>query len=244
LNDIRRIDWRLFARTDRHYIKLFEADTNSNFAVLLDVSASMSYGSHTLTKLDYARYLAACLTFFSNQQRDRVGLVTFDTEIVTYVPPSMKHLDTILHKLDTAEAGRPGSLTEPMLQITELMSRKGILVVISDFYEDPDVVMAAIGPLRARGHDLIVFHLMDPYELEFPFEEASGFEDLETHEQIPVIPTKLREEYRKVVATHLDTLKTRMTANRIDYTLLDTSKPLDLALFQYLLARERMSKAR
>ena len=123
-DDIRRIDWRLYARTDRHYIKLFEADTNANFAVLLDVSASMSYGSHTLTKLDYARYLAACLTFFSSQQRDRVGLVTFDHEIVEYVPPSMKHLDTILHKLDTAQAGRPGSLAEPLLQITELLSRK------------------------------------------------------------------------------------------------------------------------
>jgi uncharacterized protein (DUF58 family) len=243
-DDIRRIDWRLFARTDRHYIKLFEADTNANFAVLLDVSASMSYGSHTLTKLDYARYLAACLTFFSSQQRDRVGLVTFDHEIVEYVPPSMKHLDTILHKLDQAEAGRPGSLTEPMLQITELLGRKGILVVISDLYEDPEAVVAAIGPLRARGHDVILFQVMDPYELEFPFEEASGFEDLETHEQIPVIPTKLRDEYRRVVANHLETLKTRLTANRIDYTLLDTSKPLDLALFQYLLARERMSKTR
>lgn len=243
-DDIRRIDWRLFARTDRHYIKLFEADTNANFAVLLDVSASMSYGSHTLTKLDYARYLAACLTFFSSQQRDRVGLVTFDHEIVEYVPPSMKHLDTILHKLDQAEAGRPGSLTEPMLQITELLGRKGILVVISDLYEDPEAVVAAIGPLRARGHDVILFQVMDPYELEFPFEEASGFEDLETHEQIPVIPTKLRDEYRRVVANHLETLKTRLAANRIDYTLLDTSKPLDLALFQYLLARERMSKTR
>jgi uncharacterized protein (DUF58 family) len=243
-DDIRRIDWRLFARTDRHYIKLFEADTNANFAVLLDVSASMSYGSHTLTKLDYARYLAACLSFFSNQQRDRVGLVTFDHEIVEYVPPSMKHFDTVLHLLDKAEAGRRGDLSGPLLQITELLRRTGILVIISDFYEDPDAVMEALGPLRARGHDVIVFHVMDPHELEFPFEEASGFEDLETHEQIPVIPTKLREEYRRVVANHLDELKRRMTGSRMDYTLLDTSKPLDMALFQYLLARERMMKTR
>jgi len=243
-DDIRRIDWRLFARTDRHYIKLFEADTNANFAVLLDVSASMSYGSHTLTKLDYARYLAACLSFFSNQQRDRVGLVTFDHEIVEYVPPSMKHFDTVLHLLDRAKAGRPGNLGGPLLQITELLRRKGILVVISDFYESPDKVMEALGPLRARGHDIIVFHVMDPNELEFPFEEASGFEDLETHEQIPVIPTKLRDEYKKVVTNHLEELKRRMTGNRMDYTLLDTSKPLDMALFQYLLARERMMKTR
>ena len=243
-DDIRRIDWRLFARTDRHYIKLFEADTNANFAVVLDVSASMSYGSHTLTKLDYARYLAACLSFFSNQQRDRVGLVTFDHEIVEYVPPSMKHFDTVLHLLDRAKAGRPGELAGPLLQITELLRRKGILVLISDFYEDPDKVMEALGPLRARGHDVIVFHVMDPHELEFPFEEASGFEDLETREQIPVIPGKLKDEYQRVVANHLEELKRRMTGSRMDYTLLDTSEPLDLALFQYLLARERLSRKR
>jgi uncharacterized protein (DUF58 family) len=243
-DDIRRIDWRLWARTDRHYIKLFEADTNANFVVLLDVSASMSYGTHSLAKLDYARYLAACLEFFSSQQRDRVGLVTFDHEIVEYVPPSMKRLDTILHLLDQAEAGRPGSLTEPLLQITELLGRKGILVLISDFYEEPASVLRAIAPLRARGHDVITFQVMDPAELEFPFEDASGFEDLETGEQIPVVPGKLKADYKRMVADHLEELKTRFTSNRIDYTLLDTSKPLDLALFQYLLARERLSKAR
>ena len=166
-DDIRRIDWRLFARTDRHYIKLFEADTNANFSVLLDISRSMSYGSHSLAKLDYAKYLAACLTFFSNRQRDRVGLVTFDHEIVDYVPPSMKHLDTILHTLDRVEAGRAGGLAGPLLQITELLGRKGILVVISDFYEDPEAVISAIGPLRARGHDVIVFQVLDPTEIEF-----------------------------------------------------------------------------
>jgi uncharacterized protein (DUF58 family) len=243
-DDIRRIDWRLWARTDRHYIKLFEADTNANFVVLLDVSASMSYGTHSVAKLDYARYLAACLSFFSSQQRDRVGLVTFDHEIVEYVPPSMKHLDTVLHVLDRAVAGRPGSLTEPLLQITELLGRKGILVLISDFYEEPDKVIAAIAPLRARGHDVITFQTLDPAELEFPFDEASGFEDLETREQIPVVPGRLKADYKRMVAEHLEALKTRFTSNRIDYTLLDTSKPLDLALFQYLLARERLSKAR
>jgi uncharacterized protein (DUF58 family) len=243
-DDIRRIDWRLFARSDRHYIKLFEADTNANFSVLLDVSRSMTYGSHSLAKIDYARYLAACLSYFSSRQRDRVGLVTFDHEIVEYVPPSMKHLETILHVLDRTEAGRPGTLGPPLLQITELLGRKGILVVVSDFYEDPDEVLRAVGPLRARGHDVIVFHVMDPTELDFSFEEPSGFEDLETGEQIPVIPLKLKDDYRRMVAQHLETLGKRFSDNRIDYTLLDTSKPLDLALFQYLLARERMSRTR
>ena len=243
-DDVRRIDWKLFARSDRHYIKLFEAETNANFMVLLDVSKSMSYSSHEVSKLDYARYLAACLTFFSHRQRDRVGLVTFDHEIVEYVPPSMKRMDTILHVLDQAEAGRAGSLQAPAMQMAELLGRKGILVVISDFYEQPDTVLASIAPLRARGHDVIVFHVMDPDELGFPFEHPSRFEDLETGEQIPVIPNRLKEDYIRLVKNHLEELERRFTDNRIDYTLLDTSKPLDLALFRYLLAREHSSRKR
>ena len=243
-DDVRRIDWKLFGRSDRHYIKLFEAETNANFVVLLDVSKSMSYGSHEVTKLDYARYLAACLIYFSHRQRDRVGMVTFDHEIVDYVPPSMKQMDTILHVLDQAEAGRAGSLREPAMQMAELLGRKGILVVISDFYEEPDTVLTSIGPLRGRGHDVIVFHVMDPAELGFPFEDPSGFEDLETGEQIPVIPNRLKEDYIRLVTQHLEELERRFTDNRIDYTPLDTSKPLDLALFRYLLAREKSGRKR
>ena len=243
-DDIRRIDWKLFGRTDRHYIKLFEAETNANVAVLLDVSRSMAYTSHTVTKLDYARYLAAALLFFSNRQRDRVGLVTFDHAIVDYVPPSMKHMDTTLHILDRTEAGRPGSLKEPLLTITERIGRKGILAVISDFYEEPDAVMSAVLPLRARGHDVIVFHVMDPAERTFPFQDASGFEDMETGEQIPVIPAKLRDDYTRLVENHLAELERRFAGGGVDYKVLDTSQPLDLALFAYLAARERMSKAR
>lgn len=242
-DDIRRIDWKLFGRTDRHYIKLFEAETNANFAVLLDVSRSMAYTSHSVTKLDYARYLASALLFFSNRQRDRVGLVTFDHQVVEYVPPSMKNMDTALHVLDRTEAGRPGALKEPLLTITERLGRKGILVLVSDFYEEPDAVMSAVLPLRARGHDVIVFHVMDPAERDFPFPDASGFEDMETGEQIPVIPAKLRDEYRRLVENHLAELERRFTGSGVDYRVLDTSRPLDVALFAYLSARERLAKA-
>jgi uncharacterized protein (DUF58 family) len=243
-DDIRRMDWRLFARTDRHYIKLFEAETNANFSVVLDVSASMSYGSHEVTKLDYARYLSACLAYLSNRQRDRVGLVTFDHEIVEYLPPAMRPIDTMLHLLDRADPGREGRLGPPLLRVAELLGRKGILVLVSDFYEDPAEVLSAIAPVRARGHDIIVFHVLDPAELRFTFEGASGFEDLETHEQIPVVPDRLREAYLGLVQDHVATLTRGFSDNRIDYVQLDTSKPLDQALFQYLLARERIRTAR
>lgn len=243
-DDIRRIDWSLFGRTDRHYIKLFEAETNANFVVLLDVSRSLAYTSHEVSKLDYARYLAAALTFFSHRQRDRVGLVTFDHQVVDYVPPSMKHMETVLHVLDRVEPRGSGSLAEPVVTIAERLRRKGILVLISDFYENVDEIMNRVLLLRARGHDLIVFHVLDPAELEFPFDDASSFEDLETGEQIPVIPDRLREDYRRLVRNHVDELERRFSSNMVDYRVLDTSQPLDLALFTYLAARERMSRVR
>jgi uncharacterized protein (DUF58 family) len=243
-DDIRRIDWRLFARTDRHYIKLYEAETNANFTVVLDVSRSMDYGSHTLTKLDYARYLAACLTYFSRQQRDRVGLVTFDHDIVDFVPPSAKNLDLCLHTLDRIDPGRPGSLGPAMLKVAESLRRKGILVVLSDLYEETEDALHAIRLLAGRGHDVIVFHVLDPDEMDFPFEAASSFEDMESGERIPVIPTKLREGYQQLLREHIRELEERLLASRIDYVLLNTAEPLDHALFRYLLIREKRSRVR
>jgi len=243
-DDVRKIDWRLFARSDRHYVKLFEAETNASFAVLLDVSRSMSYGSGGVTKLDYARFLAACLTYFSKGQRDRVGLVTFDHEVVDYVPPSVRNLDLVLHTLDRVGAGRAGSLRAPLLRCAEVFQRKGILVLVSDFYEEPDEVLDSVRFLRGRGHDVLVFHVMDPAELDFPFEDPSSFEDLESGEKIPIVPKRLREQYRAVVRAHCEELERRFAGDRVDYTLLDTSRPLDHALFRYLTMREKRSRVR
>ena len=153
-DDIRRVDWRLFARTDRFYIKEYEADTNTNFAVLLDVSKSMGFGSRGITKLEYAQILAACLTYLVHQQRDRVGLVAFDDDIVEYVPPSAKHMDVVLHVLDRLTPARPGQLRAPLHKLAEHFGRRGLLVLISDLYEDPDAVLEAVAPLRFRGNDI------------------------------------------------------------------------------------------
>jgi uncharacterized protein (DUF58 family) len=243
-DDIRRIDWRLFGRTDRHYIKLFEADTNTNFVVLLDVSRSMDYGTHSVTKLDYAKYLAACLTYFSRHQRDRVGLITFDDDVVDYIPPSARNLDLCLHALHRVEARRPGELGTPLLKATESLRRKGILVLISDFYQEVEEVLEAVRLLQGPGHDVIVFHVLDPAELEFPFEGPSNFRDMETGEELPLVPNKVREGYRGLLSAHTQELQDRFTAGRVDYMVLDTSKPLDYALFHFLLHRERRRRAR
>jgi uncharacterized protein (DUF58 family) len=243
-DDIRRVDWRLFARTDRFYVKEYEADSNANFSVLLDVSASMNYGSGGPTKLDYARILAACLTYLVHRQRDRVGLVAFDTDIVEHVPPSAKHMDVVLHVLDRIRATRPGGLRAPLHKLAEHFGRRGILVLISDLYAEPEEVLDAVAPLRFRGNDLVVFHVLDRAELEFGFTDASSFEDLESGEQLPVVPEALREQYVSLVRAHIDALTGRFSEARVDYTLVNTSQPLDHALFKYLSTREKLMRVR
>ena len=243
-DDIRRVDWRLFARTDRFYVKEYEADSNANFAVLLDASRSMGFGSRGITKLEYAKLLAGCLTYLVHRQRDRVGLVVFDEEIIEHVPPSAKHMEIVLHVLDRVAPRRPGTLGPPLKALAEHFSRRGMLVLISDLYADPQEVLDAIGPLRFRGHDLIVFHVLDPAEIEFTYEDASAFEDLETGEQIPVVPEALAEQYRALVREHSAALSAKCAELRVDYALLNTSTPLDAALFNYLSARERLTRVR
>lgn len=243
-DDIRKIDWRLFARTDRHYVKQYEAETNANFAVLLDTSSSMSYGSGPVTKLDYARFLTAALTYFSRRQRDRVGLYAFDSEVVEHVRPAVRHLDQVLHALERVVPGRPGALGPPLMTVASTFRRRGIMVLISDFYETPEAIVDALRPLSGQGHDLIVFHILDPAELDFPFEKPASFEDLETGERFPVVPEKLRDDYREMVRAHVAEVERRVLGQGAQYTLLNTGKPLDLALFRYLLARQKVQSGR
>lgn len=278
-DDIRRIDWKLFGRSDRHYIKEFEADTNTNFTVMLDTSRSMRFGAtpdgSRLSKLEYGRYLAACLSYLSSKQRDRVGLVTFDQEVAGYVPPSAKHLNAVLLTLDRIETGlrsnepahtaydrrsgarpstqrpsrqAPTRAAAPLSSITKRLAesfrRRSIIVLISDFYEDPTAVLDALAYLRGKGNDIIVFHLLDKQELEFPFTESASFVDLETGERMPVIPEYLRQQYRDLISAHTASLSKVLAGSRIDYALFDTSKPLDHALFSYLSTRERLKRIR
>ena len=248
-DDLRRIDWRLYARTDRLYMKEYEADTNSNFTVLLDISKSMAYTGVGIRKIDYARYLAASLSYFSREQRDRVGIITFDSDIRAYVPPSAKHLDVVLHTIDRVVPERQGSLASSLRKATELLRRRGLTVLISDFYEDPAEIQRTVGLLRHRGHDVIVFHILDRSEIELDgvvggiaLEEATSFVDLETGERMPVITEKVRAKYRALVEEHIAAVRSKLTQMRIDYALFDTTQPLDHALFAYLSAREALIK--
>ena len=255
-DDIRRMDWRLWARSDKYFLKEFEAETNTNLSIIVDVSPSMRYGadaeSGRPSKLTYACYLAACLAYFSNLQRDRVGLAMIDNEIVDYVPPSAKHLQRILQTLDRAEKkGRdtkvtPGksTLLAPLKKLSDTLRRRSLVVLISDFYEDADDVVSALSHVRGRGNDMMVFHLLDPREIDFSFADASNFIDMETGDKMPIIPEYLREQYRELVSAHTAALAKRIVEARADYTMFNTSKPLDLALFAYLAARQRFNRVR
>ncbi|MEO7083619.1 MAG: DUF58 domain-containing protein [Gemmatimonadaceae bacterium] len=255
-DDIRRIDWRLYARSDKYFIKEYEAETNTNLTVILDVSPSMRYGANAetgrLSKLTYGCFLAACLAYFSNLQRDRVGLATIDTDVVDFVPPSAKHLQHILHVLDRVErTGRdaksaPGksTLMEPLKKLSDSLKRRSLVALISDFYEDPEEILRALVHTRGRGNEMIVFHLLDPREIDFSFGDATNFIDMETGEKMPVIPEYLREQYKELVKVHTADLSKRIIGARADYAMFDTSKPLDSALFAFLAARQRFNRVR
>jgi uncharacterized protein (DUF58 family) len=242
-DDIRRVDWRVYARTDKYYIKEFEADSNANFTVLLDVSKSMGFGAK-ISKLDYAKTLAACLAYLANGQRDRVGLITFDADVIDHIPPSAKHLDVVLHTLDKVQPRNPGNLVGPLRKVAEHFGRRGIIVIISDFYAEPDEVFHAVGPLVHRGNDVALFHVLDPQEIDFSFSEASSFEDMESGDQMPIVPGKLADDYRALVQAHIDTLSKKSSQQPVDYMLLNTGMPLDYSLFRFLSMRQRLARTR
>jgi uncharacterized protein (DUF58 family) len=243
-DDVRRIDWRLFARTDRLYVKEFEADTNANLHLLLDISRSMDFGSGSVTKLEYAKFLAASLAYLSRRQRDRIGLITFDNKIIETIPPSIRHFNTVLHALDRMTAGGAGNYRDPLAKIALNLGRRSLVVLISDLYDTPERLLGAINQLRYRGNDLIVFHLLDPLELNLELGGTTSVEDLESGVNLPIETAQYRDSYRQLIRDHRAELERCFGANQIDYIFADISQPLDHILFRYLSDRERQNRTR
>jgi uncharacterized protein (DUF58 family) len=239
-DDIRRIDWNVFGRSDRLYLKLYEGETNTRVLILLDVSGSMNYGSGEVKKIDYARIIAACLSYFSYHQRDGVGLLTFDTDVRSHIPASRRtgQLFNILAEIDRIEPAKETAFKKPLRFLAEFLSRRGLIVVISDLYDEPENIMAGLKQLKAKGNDIMVLHIMDNFELTFPFMDAAQFEDMENKRKMHSIPEYLRTQYLAIINDHIARLRKEMSGSRIDYTLMDTTKPVDEALFSYLAARE------
>jgi len=240
-DDLRYLDWRLLGRTDRYFIKKYRADTNTQCHLLIDTSASMNYAhASSVTKLQYATFLAASLAYLLNRQQDAVGMVAFDRKIHTHVPARNRtgHLRTIFGNLSLLEPGGETRLAESLHQLAEILTRRGIVVVISDFYDQPDRLQEAFQHLRFKGHDLVAFHVLDRNELDFEFTDAVLlFEDAETQEQMPVLPDVVRNGYRERMRRHVEDMRSCAAANHVDYELLTTKQPLDFALFSYLSRR-------
>jgi len=240
-DDLAAIDWKVYARTDRHYVKKFEEETNVDCHLLLDVSASMGYGSRGITKLEYGALLASSLAFLMNRQRDAVGLTTFDDAIVTMVPPSARasHLRSILVTLDRTTLGHRTDVSKPLHVLADGISKRGLVVFISDLLDEPDRVVDGLRHFRFRGSEVIVFHLIDPAELTFPFDRAARFRDVELGDEVMAVPSVVRQEYLDALNAAIERYKRELGSEGIDYRLIDTSTPLEFALVSYLSTRGR-----
>jgi uncharacterized protein (DUF58 family) len=240
-DDLRYLDWRLLGRTDRYFIKKYRADTNTQCHLLIDTSASMNYAhASTVTKLQYAKFLAASLAYLLNRQQDAVGIVAFDEKVHTHVPARNRtgHMRTVFGHLSLLEPGGETRLAESLHQLAEILTRRGIVVMISDFYDQADRLQEAFQHLRFKGHDLVAFHVLDQNELDFDFKEpVLLLEDAETQEQIPVLPDVVMSGYRERMQRHVDEMRRCAAANHVDYEVLTTKQPLDFALFSFLSRR-------
>ncbi|MBD3181310.1 DUF58 domain-containing protein [Candidatus Poribacteria bacterium] len=264
-DEIRYIDWKVYGKSDRFYIKKFEEETNLKSYILLDTSGSMAFkgeepktrgflrrnvnedrdkssSSHNnLTKLEYSSYLTACLSYLMLKQRDSVGLVVFDDQMRTYIPPRLgpKHLHVLLSKLEKASPGEETSISATFHELAQRIVRRGLIIIISDLLDDPESVIRSLKHFRHKKHEVIVFQILDPAEISFPFQGPILFKDLETQEQLSIEAEILRDEYLQHMNALIDKYRAGCRANSIDYVLMDTSVPFDYALSLYLSKRKR-----
>ena len=241
-DDIRRIDWKVYGRLDRLFVKEYEGETNTSIHLILDCSRSMAYGSRGILKLEYGQFLAASLAYFAFKQRDSVGFVSFDEQVKEFVPArgSVGHLNAVLHAIERTKTGDKSNFIKPLVSAAERVRRKGIAILISDLYDETKNVIDGLRHFAFRGNDVIVFHLLDPTEIGFDFDESAQFVDLETRAEMHVIPDYIRQEYRRIIKDQTAFFEKECQKDRIDYALVNISQPLDQALFTYLLRREQL----
>jgi uncharacterized protein (DUF58 family) len=240
-DDPRFVDWNVFARTDRTYIRRYQGETNTRLMIALDVSASMGYSTGPVSKLQYAKFVAASLAYMALQQHDPVGLIAFDAQVRSYRPPSSRtgSLAAILHGLDSLTPGSKTDLSESLHQLREHCQRRGLVVVISDLYCEPEALTRAVQPLAYRGHDIMIFQIMDRAELQPHWDESVLLEDVESGQQLEVSPDYLRTTYRERMQSHLEHMQKVAGKLGADHVLLASDEPLDKALRGYLMFRKR-----
>ena len=241
-DEIRHVDWKVYGKTNRFYVKQFEEETNLKSYILLDASASMQYSSGGISKFQYATYVAAALSYLMIKQRDSVGLVTFDQNIRSYLPPRSvnTYLNVILRQLQETQTGDKTNLSETFHQLAERIQRRGLIIILSDLLDDPLRVLSGLKHFRHKKHEVIVFQILDPMERSFLFKHDSTFLDMETGEKISTQPWHIRREYQQLMNDFIETYKHQCLANKIDYILMDTKQDFDRLLLHYLIKRKRI----
>jgi uncharacterized protein (DUF58 family) len=239
-DDLRHVDWNVYARTEKAYLKRYRGETNTTVMVLLDASASMRFSSIAVSKFDFAKYLASALVYLAHLQRDSAGLIVFHDDIGNFVRPSARQgqLMRLLHGIDSAQMGTRTDYRRPFFELQQFLKRRGITVLISDFFEDPDRVIETVRPLRFRGNELVLFHVLDPQELEPQLGEAVVLRDMETGDAMEVSPEYARHDYQQRMSAHIEDLRKKAQGAGIDYCLLRTDRPLDAGLREYFTVRK------
>jgi uncharacterized protein (DUF58 family) len=240
-DDLRHVDWNVFARTEKAYLKRYLGETNTELVVLMDSSASMNFSSGAVSKFTYSKFLASALVYLAHLQRDSAGLITFDENVTNVVRPSGRQgqLMRLLHAIDTAQTGERTDYTHPLIQLQQFQKRRGITVLISDFLAPPEIIIPAAAPLRYRGNEVILFHLLDQQELHPSFRQPVLLVDMETKESLEVAPEYARSQYQAKIAGHIESLKSEAQKEGLDYFLIRTDQPLDAALREYFTMRQR-----
>jgi uncharacterized protein (DUF58 family) len=240
-DDLRRLDWRTYGRTDRYYVKEFEADTNLRLCLIVDTSGSMNFGSVGMTKLDYANHLAASLAYLAVQQGDAVGLSCVADKIVQNIPPKRNpaHLKLLFDTLEQAKPSGETKLAEILHELAETVRQRALVVIMSDFFIEPAILRNCFEHLRFRHHDIVAFHLLDPEELSFPFQRPTRFIDLEGGPAIFAEPSEIADRYHKALNGYLDELKQVVLTTAVDYQRINTSETYESVLTRFLIDRSR-----
>jgi len=240
-DDIKFVDWKVWGRTDKYYLKQYEQETDLITYLLLDTSESMRYAKNGVSKYDYACYIAASLAYLVLRQQDRVGLVTFDHEVRQFVRSSGNpaHLKQLAHEMEIAEPRDKTGMAAIFHDMAERVRRRGLMVIVSDMFDNVRAIMEGLKHFRHRGHEVIVFHILDNDELEFPFQDPTLFKGMENLPQLLTEPRALRKGYLDALNEYLTDVKKGCRINQVDYELVDTSQPLDVVLSSYLAGRLR-----
>ncbi len=242
-DDPRFVDWNVYARTDRTYIRRYEGETNTRLMILVDASASMGYVSRpgAVTKLQYAKFIAAALAYLASRQHDPVGLIVFDEKLRQVRPATSRsgNLQNVIHTIDAVTPGGGTDLESSFRSFREHLTRRSLVALISDLYCEPAAMMRAVQPLSGQGHDVMIFQVLDPQEIMPRWEESVVLEDVETRENLNVSPEFLERRYQQRLEAHLNGLRSSAAGAGANYALLPSDQPLDDALRRYLLFRQR-----